>query len=298
VLGLKLENIGPFDAAEMEFVSDPEEKAPITLLTGINGTGKSILLDAIRGLFGPEYCWLERAIWRKDTPFRAEMTTEWGGKRETLVTTESALGHTATRTLYSLQNQNNRAGLLGLPLTIQQESVRPSWIVDFWPAVLATDSYEPEILSRNKVQWTARFLERRGQDATRRPESSQYAHDEVVAALRAMSFHKCFYCERRLGEGQHEVDHYVGVAEAPARAFDWPNLYLSCKPCNRKLGSIAAAECVDPCDETLRPEEPAQAQGTERSFRAILGSGCNPKALPPRNARAYREGARGRSPRT
>jgi hypothetical protein len=38
ILSLSLENIGPFDKAELEFVSDPEqEKAPVTLITGENG---------------------------------------------------------------------------------------------------------------------------------------------------------------------------------------------------------------------------------------------------------------------
>ena len=44
---------GPFDEAHIEFseVSDPSPG--VTLLTGRNGTGKTIVLDAIRGLFGP-----------------------------------------------------------------------------------------------------------------------------------------------------------------------------------------------------------------------------------------------------
>ena len=53
ILKLSLENIGPFDKAKLSFIADPEqEKAPVTLITGEDGAGKSILLDAIRGMFG------------------------------------------------------------------------------------------------------------------------------------------------------------------------------------------------------------------------------------------------------
>ncbi len=74
ILSLSLENIGPFDKAELEFIADSErDKAPVTLITGENGAGKSIILDAIRGMFGVDYCALERPIWRKNVSFRVAM---------------------------------------------------------------------------------------------------------------------------------------------------------------------------------------------------------------------------------
>ena len=60
LLSLSLQNIGPFDDAHLEFLADPEDRPAVTLLTGENGTGKRILLDAIRGMFGKHYCKLER----------------------------------------------------------------------------------------------------------------------------------------------------------------------------------------------------------------------------------------------
>ena len=44
---LQLHNIGPFIDAEIDFIGN-NEKPPITLITGENGTGKTIILDAIR----------------------------------------------------------------------------------------------------------------------------------------------------------------------------------------------------------------------------------------------------------
>ncbi len=63
---LSLCNIGPFIEADMEFSSDKDEKPPVVLITGENGAGKSIILDAIRGMFGIQYGKLERDIRRKE----------------------------------------------------------------------------------------------------------------------------------------------------------------------------------------------------------------------------------------
>ena len=44
---LRLKNIGPFIDAKIDFVGN-HSKPPITIITGENGTGKTIVLDAIR----------------------------------------------------------------------------------------------------------------------------------------------------------------------------------------------------------------------------------------------------------
>ena len=74
-LELGLKNIGPFNEARIEFLSRDQATRPgVTLLTGMNGTGKTILIDAIRGFFGSMYGVLEREIWRPKTPFQIELT--------------------------------------------------------------------------------------------------------------------------------------------------------------------------------------------------------------------------------
>ncbi|MFL9829660.1 AAA family ATPase [Flavobacterium sp. ST-87] len=52
IKNLHLENIGPFKIADLEFtpITEGEDK-PIIIITGENGTGKSIIIDAIRSLF-------------------------------------------------------------------------------------------------------------------------------------------------------------------------------------------------------------------------------------------------------
>lgn len=105
---------------------------------------------------------------------------------------------------------------------------------------------EPGVLQQNKARWLERFLA----SGDKRPLARQYGHREIRAALAAMSYHKCFYCETKLETGGEEVDHYVEVAEAPQRVFDWDNLCLACHGCNRRKrpnSAIPAVECLDPC---------------------------------------------------
>ena len=46
---LSLKNIGPFINAEIDFTNN-SNKNPVTIITGENGTGKSIIIDAIRAI--------------------------------------------------------------------------------------------------------------------------------------------------------------------------------------------------------------------------------------------------------
>ncbi|WP_027378244.1 AAA family ATPase [Chryseobacterium daeguense] len=50
LLDLHLKNIGPFIDDTIEFATFENSKKQVTILTGENGTGKTIILDAIRGL--------------------------------------------------------------------------------------------------------------------------------------------------------------------------------------------------------------------------------------------------------
>jgi uncharacterized protein (TIGR02646 family) len=138
---------------------------------------------------------------------------------------------------------------------------------------------EPEILKHKKAEWSVKFLAKRAENPKTRPDSSKYAHEDIVAVLRSMSHGKCYYCEAKPEDGT-EVDHHVEVADDPSHAFTWENLYLSCGRCNHaKRGSkdILLTDCVDPCaagsdpaqhltfdDEQIRPRD-----GSERGRSTI-----------------------------
>ncbi|MFN8440694.1 MAG: HNH endonuclease [Caldilineaceae bacterium] len=73
-----------------------------------------------------------------------------------------------------------------------------------------------------------------------------------------MSYHKCFYCERKLSEVEDQVEHYKEVAAHPHLAFEWENLFLACAECNKRKRphkEIPVDTCLNPCDEKLMPNE-------------------------------------------
>lgn len=114
-------------------------------------------------------------------------------------------------------------------------------------------SLEPGCLTENRDRWLNSFLD----SSASRPHSRQYGHAEIRAALHAMSFNKCFYCEQKLGEHEAQVDHFIEISERPDLAFAWTNLYLSCSGCNqaKRKREPTISACLDPCDESHDPAE-------------------------------------------
>jgi predicted ATP-binding protein involved in virulence len=55
IKGLQLQNIGPFKNVEINFIPEEVNLPLVTFITGENGTGKTIILDAIRFIFGINY---------------------------------------------------------------------------------------------------------------------------------------------------------------------------------------------------------------------------------------------------
>ncbi len=134
IYALDLKNIGPFDEAHIEFseVSDPSPG--VTLLTGRNGTGKTIVLDAIRAFFGPQYGALECSITRRgDPPFHIDVTLDFDAAETSQVRTvrldrQDAKGHI----------HSDLGGLNSLPRWMEQTGGRPPpWVVDFWRSQVA-----------------------------------------------------------------------------------------------------------------------------------------------------------------
>ncbi|MBI5513056.1 MAG: AAA family ATPase [Deltaproteobacteria bacterium] len=140
---LRVENIGPFDLAEVVFQAEDDRDPSVTLLTGKNGTGKTILLDAIRASFGRGYAKLERQLWRKDTPFVVKLrhsfhATEGVGVTELL----------STRLQADFPFAPGDSALFQLPADIKNGPVRPPpWVVDFWRSQLAMDPFQIQSLA-------------------------------------------------------------------------------------------------------------------------------------------------------
>ncbi len=107
---------------------------------------------------------------------------------------------------------------------------------------------KPDILVRKEKEWLKNFLA----SGKKRPDASKYRHKKILSALNAMSFHKCFYCEKELKGVSSEIDHFIEVAEDKKLAFEWTNLYLACDNCNNKSPNktIPTTDVLDPCKDS------------------------------------------------
>ncbi len=143
IKSLSLRSIGPFIEADMEFFDDSDEKPPVVLITGENGTGKSIILDAIRGMFGESYCRLKRNISRK-IPKGTYITIyiEWMGKINEFSSNQILDDR------FEIPNKYWRNS--DIPLWRTPEEVingkYPDFIVDFWASTQTTGSYQIDTL--------------------------------------------------------------------------------------------------------------------------------------------------------
>lgn len=147
LLSLSLENIGPFDRADLRFLDAPKDAVPVAFITGENGTGKSIVLDAIRGLFGPLFAKLERRIDRQGTAFsiEANVLLERGPIR--MRSTEFRDDGNG----FLPESGDEHVAIRNIPTGVSGSSKAcPSWIVDFWRPGIAYGAFDIKSLNRPK----------------------------------------------------------------------------------------------------------------------------------------------------
>jgi predicted ATP-binding protein involved in virulence len=164
IKSLSLRSIGPFIEADMEFFDDSDEKPPVVLVTGENGTGKSIILDAIRGMFGVDYCKLERDIRsiKNKTSAQNKSVFDHNQQRFSLISDFNQCSHDER---FVLRNEIvpterffTKKGTIGMPIdriqyllpaipeNVQKDGECPNWIVDFWASTQASGSYKVDTL--------------------------------------------------------------------------------------------------------------------------------------------------------
>lgn len=134
IQNLHLKNIGPFKEATLEFSTDyvpAEEKQPVTIITGVNGAGKSIVIDAIRAALSGSS--LERNIVADENNFVIEMDVKDDGK----------VRHLSTSTMEDGQIRD-ADWKIARPLQLgyrDMNHVYP-WVVDYWSAQSPTDLFK------------------------------------------------------------------------------------------------------------------------------------------------------------
>lgn len=142
IVDLSLKNVGPFDEARIEFLRDPDEAPAVTLITGENGTGKTIVLDAIRAFFGSHFATLERSITRPGGASEIEL------RHVTDLVRNGSVERLSTTTRRDLHGGDAWYPLTLLPMQMAGNAVPPPWVVEFWRSHASTDSYAIDSLAK------------------------------------------------------------------------------------------------------------------------------------------------------
>jgi len=136
VKSLKIRNIGPFKEADLEFISNDFEmnSPPVICITGENGTGKSIIIDAIRALLkGHLGGGIERDIVSFE-PFLLESDIHINN-------------HDLKLTCHKKFNKDrnaldtNSGDLSNLFVHHLKSSLKKDFIFDYWTSKLSSDSF-------------------------------------------------------------------------------------------------------------------------------------------------------------
>lgn len=137
---LYIKNIGPFKEATLEFPTlknDETGEEPVTIITGVNGAGKSIIIDAIRAALSGQK--LERQIVANEKDFKIEMSLNYDGEFKTMETHSFSMGNVQT------------IDWAGLGQYFVQGYKIPGkvydWVLDYWSSKLPTDSFTLKTMS-------------------------------------------------------------------------------------------------------------------------------------------------------
>jgi len=110
-----------------------------------------------------------------------------------------------------------------------------------------TKQAEPDLLARNKAQWTSELMQyiNLGQKV---PDNikNRYNHPEIRSVLKKeTNGGKCMYCESPIAViDTEQIEHYRPKAIYPQLTFEWTNLGLSCPKCNRKKSDRFDENCT------------------------------------------------------
>lgn len=131
---LYIKNIGPFKEATLEFPVQADSELgmePVTIITGKNGAGKSIIIDAIRAALAGTG--IERNIVANDDDFKIEMSLNYDGGFKTMATNRFVDG-----SIHGVDwNDLGRYFFQGYKLPGKVYD----WVVDYWSSKLPTDSF-------------------------------------------------------------------------------------------------------------------------------------------------------------
>ncbi|QTW18704.1 HNH endonuclease [Comamonas kerstersii] len=95
---------------------------------------------------------------------------------------------------------------------------------------------EPDILTRNKEQWTRELLDACASKDEERIKTltKRYNHQDIKSALKEETRQKCAYCEANVTDVAHgDIEHVTPKSINREKTFEWTNLTFSCQICNQ-----------------------------------------------------------------
>ena len=131
IQSLDIKNVGPFREGHLEFIPENDDPVnpPVTIITGENGTGKTIILDAIRGVFMGHYTALERNIVRQGGDFEISLNVP-------------SVGDLRSTEIWSHNKRSLKTNDVGFNALFVNKNSQGNWVVDYWTSKLATDSFD------------------------------------------------------------------------------------------------------------------------------------------------------------
>jgi predicted ATP-binding protein involved in virulence len=200
---LTLKNIGPFPEAFLKFIEDGDDpiQPPVTIITGENGTGKTVVIDAIRAILLGGYGSIERNIVRDHEDFEVSLSVNYKSKTENI----KSLPDVGRNTEFNVSsNSLNRAFAdmnhrVNNPQTALQDI---NWVVDYWTSKLATDPFKiTNLISPNPENYLSGSLSGihknvevtqlicyfdylRGSESPKEKEAGEYLYNQLKEIIR------------------------------------------------------------------------------------------------------------------
>ncbi len=141
---LTLKNIGPFKEAYLEFIGsdDKTEKPPVIIITGENGTGKTIVIDAIRALFYGLIKPLERDITSSNN-FLIQSD---------LSLSEQLPLNLVTKSKYENGNLQTNNLELNQLFSGLNSKYKDNFVINYWTSKLSNDRFDIQNIESPKTQ--------------------------------------------------------------------------------------------------------------------------------------------------
>jgi len=126
---LYLKNIGPFLDDSIEFATFDNSKSQVTILTGENGTGKTIIIDAIRKMFMNFYYAKQIRPIIRDSDFQLELELNFKNE-DLLLKTKQQEGDSEENLVVTRSNgmYNEISQIINNPSVAKGNN----WIINYW----------------------------------------------------------------------------------------------------------------------------------------------------------------------